>query len=513
MIEGWKTISISRRAEWAAAVILTALIVYLHFTFLRYAGPFWRDEINSINLASLPSLKSVLGTLHLDSFPVLYTLVLRLWSLTGGGGSVTGLRFLGFLTGLAITAVIWLDAWFFGRRVPLLSLALFGLSSLLIRVGDSIRPYGLGIVLILLAFGLIWRVVESPAPRRVLAALVVSVLSVHCLYTNAFLIFSILLGGAVVTLRRRLWKRTLLLMAMGGLSALSLVPYIGVIQEAREWIPMPKSPITYELLWNVLLKDTLGFINGYITLIWGVLFLFGIIIAIRKSFFRRSVSGIEAERALFCATVMTVTIIIFFIFNKTMQVTPFPRYFLLPMAVVALSLNELLGEKKKIWALGRIGLSILIVVVTFNGLITEVRLRQTGLDIVAAKMESAASKDDMIFVAPWFYGITFNRYYRGEAPWMTIPSIKDLTIHREDLLKKKMEESEPFNDVFEEMSRTLKRGGAIWLVIDRGLPLSLFDLRLLDGSSFVERLDMVPSMPIKFYERTRVLEVRRRSKE
>jgi len=457
-------LSINRRAQWAIGLILTILIIYLHITFMQSAGAFWRDEINSLQLAAMPSISGIWAKLQLDSFPLLSTLVLRLWSATGWGGNYMGLRFFGLLVGLGILGVIWLDARLIGNRIPLLSLALFGFTSLLVREGDAIRPYGLGIFLILLAFGLIWKVVERPTNRRIFAATLVSLLSVQCLYSNAFLLLSILLGGAVVTLRNSMFKRTILLIGIGFISALSLVPYIGKIQGAGQWAPLVQISTTYKMLWITLSRDWLGSANGYITLIWAILFSLGILIAIYKNITSSKTPKTEANRALFLATVMTVTTIEFFVLYKNMQVYPFSRYFLFPMSVVAVCINGLLGEKQPLWCLGRIALTILIVGLTFNATLHGVRMRQTSMDLVVAKLESSVSKNDMILVTPWFYGVSFQRYYSGDAPWMTIPPIKDLSIHRFDLIKEKMTSPDPIRSVFEGISKTLRSGGKVWFV-------------------------------------------------
>ena len=66
-------------------------------------------------------------------------------------------------------------------------------------------------------------------------------------------------------------------------------------------------------------------------------------------------------------------------------------------------------------------------------------------------------------VAPWYFGVTFERYYKGTAPWMTLPPINDHGIHRYDLLKEKMAATNPINPVLEMMSQAL-RSHRVWIV-------------------------------------------------
>ena len=76
----------------------------------------------------------------------------------------------------------------------------------MVRVGDSVRPYGLGWVFMVLTFGAVWRVVQSPRPGRVAWAACVAVLSVQCLYQNAFLLFGIGVSGMCVAARAGRWR-------------------------------------------------------------------------------------------------------------------------------------------------------------------------------------------------------------------------------------------------------------------------------------------------------------------
>ena len=68
------------------------------------------------------------------------------------------------------------------------------------------------------------------------------------------------------------------------------------------------------------------------------------------------------------------------------------------------------------------------------------------MDLVASRLAESVKAGDLIVVSPWYYGVAFQRYYRGQAPWMTVPPIEDLKIHRYDLLKEKMKSSDPIRN-------------------------------------------------------------------
>ncbi len=96
--------------------------------------------------------------------------------------------------------------------------------------------------------------------------------------------------------------------------------------------------------------------------------------------------------------------------------------------------------------------------------------RQTNIDIVAKKVTELAKPADLIVVAPWLYGISFNRYYRGQTPWITLPSIRDLRIHRYDLFREKILSPNPIDDVLEKVHQTLAAGNRVWFVGGIKLP-------------------------------------------
>ncbi len=109
-----------------------------------------------------------------------------------------------------------------GKGLPLLSLAIVAVNPVVVRYGDSIRGYALGIAFIVLTMGLIWRFIEAPGMGRGLLAGVLAVVSVQTLYQNAFFLLAMGVGGVVVSLRRRQPARAAGVLAIGAVAALSL---------------------------------------------------------------------------------------------------------------------------------------------------------------------------------------------------------------------------------------------------------------------------------------------------
>ena len=111
------------RLEWFAIALVALTAIALHLRFVTQVGGLWRDETNSVNLATLPTFADVWRFLDYDSFPVLYFAVLRGWTGIFGVGNDAALRALGLLIGLGMLGTLWANARAFGSRLPLLSLA------------------------------------------------------------------------------------------------------------------------------------------------------------------------------------------------------------------------------------------------------------------------------------------------------------------------------------------------------------------------------------------------------
>src|SRR6266404_7872421 len=176
-----------RGAFWETGVALagTVFIAFLFLLTTLNAGPLWRDETNSINMAQMPSLTEFWNNMPFESFPALWLLVLRAYSFLGMAGTDVGIRMLGFFIGLAFLGSLWYSARCFGARAPILTIALLGGLPFFFFTVESNRAYGLAMCLLALSFGTIWRVVQSPTRSRIFLAGFVSILFLHCLYYDA----------------------------------------------------------------------------------------------------------------------------------------------------------------------------------------------------------------------------------------------------------------------------------------------------------------------------------------
>jgi hypothetical protein len=92
--------------------------------------------------------------------------------------------------------------------------------------------------------------------------------------------------------------------------------------------------------------------------------------------------------------------------------------------------------------------------------------RRTTVDISAAALEERAAENDLILVTNWAPGITFLRYFEGRTPWITLPELPDHTVHRFDLVARKMADADPLADVIQRLSVTLESGHRVWVLGD-----------------------------------------------
>lgn len=451
-----------QKTELIVGATLALITIFLHLVFMRHAGAFWRDEVNGIILATMPSISDIWHRLNYDSFPILISLILRFWMCLVTG-SEWGLRVFGFLVGVSILGILWLNGRLLGYRVPLLSIALFAFSPLSIQIGDAIRPYGVGIFLLLLTFGLLWKVTQEARPWQVAAGTIAVILSVQCLYQNAFFILAAIFAGVVVTIRDKRWERVVLLVAVGIVSAISLLPYLQIVKNSRDWAVIMKHPIDFPLIWHTLL-EALNASGWIICKIWIGLFILGICVYIYFQVVRLNPNTSKTQRdvTLFCTITTIIYVVLFLLFLRFVSVTIRVWYYLPLMAVAAVFL-DVIFVNLNLWSVLRIALAILVATATFGVSWQTIHVCQTNMDIVASTLEKSAGKDDLIVVNPWYLAVSFQWHYHGTASFTTLPPIEDHKIHRYDLIKAKMASVDPIEPVLSEISKTLKSGGSVWV--------------------------------------------------
>jgi hypothetical protein len=443
------------RWEWIAAIGLTVAVAALHAVRMLHAGGLWRDEAGAARLAMMPTVREMFGLFQHEAFPLLFPVTVRGYMSLAGGGDAA-LRAFGLLVGLALVGVLWWNAraW---RTVPLLSLALFGLSVPVLIYGDSVRGYGLGSVLLLLMLGLLARSLAPAPPVAVLAALpVVAVACVQVVLSNSALLGALCGAAIVVAAIRRRWGLAAWVFGSGALAALSLLPYAEPLAAARQqWSMIVTYPIQLIRIWHGF-QETAG--PRLVLGVWLLLLGLGIAVALIR---RRELSDVM----LFAALTIVFAVVAEGVFLKTLGYRPRPWYYVPLLALLA-------GALDAVWArsggrrLGAVRAAAVALVVGAQcvPLWQQATLRQTNVDLVAAQVAASAAPDDLVVVSSWYYGVSFNRYYTGTARWLTVPDIPDHRVHRYDLLKARMVSRSPIDDVLATIAAALRSGHRVWLV-------------------------------------------------
>ena len=473
-------------AETAVALAGTAFSALLLVLTAMYAGPLWRDETNTINVAQMPSLRELWNNLPCESFPPLWLLLLRGYDFLGLAGSDAGIRVLGLYVGLFFLASLWLCSRWMGCRAPILSLGLLGSLPAFVFIVGANRAYGLGSGLLVLSFGMIWRMVERPSKPRVLWAGLVCVLFTQCVYYDAVFLCAMLAGAGMVAIRRRQWKTLGALAGIGAVSGASMMIYLPVIRQGSPYVLMHREPtFNFSTLWhqlgNVLAARNSALPDGPSRLeiwYWVLFLLVGSVVAFRLQRIHRCqaqnpepVATItargRADLALFCVVSLLLGTTGFTAFLLDLRYITQAWYYVEMLCLCAISLDGILGANwpaLRPWGLLRIGFMVVMMTWSARSAWEEAHTRRSNVDLVAAVLGRQASAQDLIVVqGPW-EGITFDRYYRGQTRWMTLPPIDFHKVHRNDLIMEKMNQRDPMAPVLREVADTLRGSNSVWMV-------------------------------------------------
>jgi len=460
----------ARATEWILAMLLTALAVTLQARCFIFAGPLWRDEVNSVEFASMSGLGEIVRNLRFDGFPLLSTLTLRGWMALGFGVSDLGLRAYGLVVAAALLAALWWTCRRLGSRVPLLTLALVGVSPWAIWTTSAIRPYGIGMVFLVLALGAIWSAVEKPALTRWIVAGALAVLSVQCMYQNAILLLGIGVAAILAALAAGRRGAALGVAGVGLAAALSLLPYAPAILAARDWNVVIQAPTSWTQIFGTFrLALSVGVPFGEWPWIAAAL---AVVTLWYRSLGAKPRGGAAQGPSVtaFAVGFLVLGAAAFLLALKSTRLPTEPWYYVpLLVAIVPVMDAAITGSLPA--GLPRAAWLALVILVALSGSSLAWRQlaeRRTNLDRVAAYLASRATEGDAVIVSPAYYGVAFQRYYKGPARWMTLPPLAEARIHRYDLIKAAMTHPDAVEPALQAMSEALASGHRVWLV--GGLP-------------------------------------------
>lgn len=454
-----------RRAEWATALLITLFAVALHALRLVHAGPLWRDEAGAYHLATAPTLGEVIAK-H-ESFPPPFFLILRSW-VAIAGDSDAALRLFGLLVGLGLLALFWWTARRTAGTVPLLALALVAVNPSVLIYGDSLRGYGLGTLAIVAAFGAFARLAARPDRRTIIGAAVAALAGVQLLFSNAALLLALGLAAMGVGLIRRRPRVLPAVAGIGAMAALSLLPWAGSVLATRSWSPLLAVAVGPREIFGEMARAASAPVEA---LVW----VWVLLVALASGPSPASGRGEHSEdrdgedMRMFALFSIPLVILTQWGFLEALGYAPRPWYFLPMLALVAMALDVRLSGSAPLRTV-RLGVAVLVALALAIPALGLARVRMTNVDLVAERIAAEAVPGDLVVVAPWYYGVSYLRYDRGPAPWMTVPDLADHRIHRYDLVKARMAEREPLRDLLGAVERTLRSGHRVWVAGEIEIP-------------------------------------------
>jgi hypothetical protein len=391
--------------------------------------------------------------------PSFFPLVLRAWGMVGGADQDGALRFLGFLVAVATFGAVWLSARALAVTVPLFGLVVFALHGVVLQTVGSVKPYGLGVVLLCLVVGGLWRVVSIPSTVTVIGTSVIAMLAVNTVYQNLPVIMACCLAGGLVAAVSRDWKAAGRVSVVATMTVVSLLPYASVVARSSDWRPLVRTDNTLGRL-TIRLTDIFADWNRPLRVVWLLACVVGILAAIDAV--RRAGPRTNA-RSIYAALVAIGAPLALIVFFQLAAGNLEPWHVASLIGVVALGLDVLLARTFVLRSL-RVVLVVAAAVIVLPLSSNWVGVRQTNVDLIATFVKTAAQDGDAIVVNPWFLGITFNRYYDGRVSWITVPPIRDVRIHRYDLVKEQMADPETMTPVYRAIRTALESGHQVWLV-------------------------------------------------
>ena len=459
------------RIEWVAAILLTATVLSLVIARTVNAGPLWRDECDSLQLARMPRFVDLLRHLQFTGFPILFPITVRMYTRLFGTTDIA-LRCFGLAAAIFFLGAAWFQSSSFNRAVPLLVPALIGLNVHFLTAGLWLRGYGLGCALIVVAFALTAKFLMQPSAAKLITACLAYLASMHCLYFNGVLVPAMVVAAAVVLLVRREWKWTWILLIAAAGCGLSYLPYVWKIYSSTiTWAVIVQMPFSWSWSANRFLAACNP--DWRAGIVWQSIVLLCIIPGFWRLKSIWSTNRIrERDLLLFALVVIPVGILAQFGFLRLMRNIIIPRYYLTLMSLIAAAATVIVANiSSRCWSyFGR----IVVVVMALSMLLfipwRELHERNSNIDMVTQRLEKEAFPNDLIVLSDAQLGISFNHYYHGKNRWITAPEIDDHRIHRYDLMQKKMTEFFPLDDVEKEVAATLKSGNRVWIAGTFGRP-------------------------------------------
>jgi hypothetical protein len=173
----------------------------------------------------------------------------------------------------------------------------------------------------------------------------------------------------------------------------------------------------------------------------------------------------KSNLVLYGATATVVATVTYLLALGAARLRPEPWYFVPLMVVVAPALDAITGTTtSRGWRIGRITLALAVAGMVAIPAWRQLSKPRTNIDRAAAVVSAQSAAGDLVIVSPFYYGVSFRRYYQGPTAWTTLPPLEDVSIHRYDLLKAQMARANVIEPVLAKMAEALRSGHRVWIV-------------------------------------------------
>lgn len=452
--------------ERVLAVVLTLVVIILLFVRATHAGALWRDECATLQLSQF-SIPGIMRNFQRESFPPLVPLALRAYTWIFGT-SDAALRWLGFAVGLLLVAAVWFNAMRLRLGSPLFGLSLLGLSTTFLIWATSIRGYGIGSAIALIALGLFSNAILSGSRRDIALAAGACVLAGQLLLYNSVLIAAMTCAAMLVAISWREWRPAAVALIASLVSAACVLPWVLQFRQEAQSTVVFGGPITVPWLISQF-GIALGQPPIWAVILWTISFVAVVVGAGTWIVRHRRQHTMEHRKiVVFATTTIVLSVLLYFAFLKVVSYRTREWYYLVLITIIAGALDLAAGVLGRYSFFRMVRLGIAVVALCVFPVMDWPKLieRQTNMDTIASKLGEDAGSRDLIVCDPWYLGIGYNWYRRAGAEWVTCPILADCTVHRFDLLKDRMMSVHAIDDLLQLITRHLQANARIWIIGD-----------------------------------------------
>jgi hypothetical protein len=270
------------------------------------------------------------------------------------------------------------------------------------------------------------------------------------------------------------------------MSAVSLLPYLGMIRNASSWNMLVQIP-DYTMAWfwdrvgTTVGAGGIGAIVGWLEVSLLAVICGTLAIAFPKRF---HLASREQDVALFSLVTLVTAVGAVFLFLHILSYPTQAWYYLALLAVSGVCIDALFGAlvTARFARILRLVGVVLIAGFTIKPAVRTAQTRLTNVDLIASQLRTMASPNDIILVSSWPNGVSFERYYRGATPWLTVPPLEFSRFHRYDLVKQYMsvaDQTAPVRLATDRATEALRLGHRVFVLEDSFFASQAHALRVL----------------------------------